>query len=696
MSRADQLRALDHFRRRLPHMSQTALSAVLFEARDGTIPTTHATRHAIHEAQESVLLRETPYGTVGQSLRLKSLTPGEHVDLVIANLPSMLHVAFSDCAPFRTFVQTRHDLYPSSDQEPWHLLVYGDEYNPGLELTSRHARKQWMVYCTFLEFGSVAIERAACWFNLAAALTSTVAKIDSGFSQLAGRLIRHLFCAPELDPTLGGVYLHFGGTSVTIHYTFGGFVMDGLAHKMLWGTKGDNATRLCTKCIGLYAKRSDDVADGYDGLVCSTYDIDTLTPCRDEHIRGSVRRVATFARTCRNNADFELRKQAIGFNHLPEGILNMPDLEMLIRPVTHALTEPDHTLYIHGVVQTVIYLYFNAFYVSGVTDIFAQLRSFLGQWHWPHEMHKSRSALLEIFDPLRVSRWREAKHLKCQAMEVKALLPVLGYWAAKFGGREERCALETRAFLRMLDMVEAISMRKSNRCTKATARERVKQFLDACVACGWEGSMHPKFHWLVHLCSELVVGALQCEDKHRVPKRYARETLNLTSFDRSVLANVVGAHFQQLSDAESLNFSCGLIRPTRATTKLLRFLKLELEEPGLQIRDCDVKQANFGRLATRGTVARGDIVLLDGRNSQSGVCAAEVWVICSVWDVPMALVSAWRHKIDMSAANGSAKWKPEAVPELHELEHILCPLVYRMYTEGVVTLVPAEYRRLLL
>ena len=95
--------------------------------------------------------------------------------------------------------------------------------------------------------------------------------------------------------------------------------MDGLAHKMIWGTKGDNATRICSKCTGLYAKASAAVADGFDGVACNTYDSSTLTTATDEQIRGSVRRINHFARTCLTNDDFELRKQAIGFNYLPQG-----------------------------------------------------------------------------------------------------------------------------------------------------------------------------------------------------------------------------------------------------------------------------------------------------------------------------------------------------------------------------------------
>ena len=209
--------------------------------------------------------------------------------------------------------------------------------------------------------------------------------------------------------------------------------------------------------------------------------------------------------------------------------------------------------------------------------------------------------------------------------------------------------------------------------------------------------MHPKFHRLIHLSGELVVGGLQCEDKHRVPKRYARETCNLQSFGRSALANVVGPHFQQLSDADSLAFGCELIRPVRASHKLVLFLQEETRDPNYCVRACDCMQANFGRLATRGTVARGDIVLLDGRRwADAAVIAGEVWALCSVHGEPLALMSVWRKLIETSIATSSAKWEEDTTPELWPLSDIVCPLIYRKYPDGVVTLIPVQYRDLLM
>jgi hypothetical protein len=120
--------------------------------------------------------------------------------LHIANLNSMLQHAFATCPPFREFMLYRHSVHSSSPSQLWRLVVYADDYAPGMELASRHARKEWMVYSMFVEFGSVAVDRDVYWFTLGAALTSEVARIESGLSQYGGRLLQSLFCGHTTRP----------------------------------------------------------------------------------------------------------------------------------------------------------------------------------------------------------------------------------------------------------------------------------------------------------------------------------------------------------------------------------------------------------------------------------------------------------------------------------------------------------------
>ena len=150
MARREQLAQLDAWRRKLSHVSQSALAAIVTEARNDTLPEITVSRWTLSSAQNEVLRERTPYGTVGQTLKLQPTAPRtDTIDLTIVYLPAFLHLAFASCAEFRSFMLSRHAMSPSSADRPWRLVVYADEYNPGLELAMRHARKPWMTYATF-------------------------------------------------------------------------------------------------------------------------------------------------------------------------------------------------------------------------------------------------------------------------------------------------------------------------------------------------------------------------------------------------------------------------------------------------------------------------------------------------------------------------------------------------------------------
>jgi hypothetical protein len=84
----------------------------------------------------------------------------------------------------------------------------------------------------------------------------------------------------------------------------------------------------------------------------------------------------------------------------------MPECTPYVRPADHGLVEPAHTLYINGVAQTIVYLYFTDLMQCGISTIHVDIRLFLESWCWPHGVPKRE--LLEVWDPKRVKSWREA------------------------------------------------------------------------------------------------------------------------------------------------------------------------------------------------------------------------------------------------------------------------------------------------
>ena len=68
-SRTKRLRALGKHRRSLPHVSQSALAAIVQEVKLGRIPD-NVSRRLLYAAQQQVLTTSMIYGTVGQTLLL--------------------------------------------------------------------------------------------------------------------------------------------------------------------------------------------------------------------------------------------------------------------------------------------------------------------------------------------------------------------------------------------------------------------------------------------------------------------------------------------------------------------------------------------------------------------------------------------------------------------------------------------------
>ena len=126
MERQHRGSTIERLRRSLPHISQSALVALLKESRDGNLPDWVVTRRDVLRAQEQVLHQRTVYGTIGQALHLRAADGVDGpIEITLVNLNSLLQYAFETREPFRAFLMCRHESHPSRHDQPWRL-VYSD------------------------------------------------------------------------------------------------------------------------------------------------------------------------------------------------------------------------------------------------------------------------------------------------------------------------------------------------------------------------------------------------------------------------------------------------------------------------------------------------------------------------------------------------------------------------------------------
>ena len=111
--RAAKLRKLNDFRRRLPHCTASALSAILSDVRKHGLPECGLDRNRLREARDLQNSEPTPFGPILQTAAVIGKDDVEQ-QLTIAHPLAMLWVASSDSSSFSEFMQQK-----LKDHPPW-------------------------------------------------------------------------------------------------------------------------------------------------------------------------------------------------------------------------------------------------------------------------------------------------------------------------------------------------------------------------------------------------------------------------------------------------------------------------------------------------------------------------------------------------------------------------------------------------
>ncbi len=143
-----------------------------------------------------------------------------------------------------------------------------------------------------------------------------------------------------------------------------------------------------------------------------------------------------------------------------------------------------------------------------------------------------------------------------------------------------------------------------------------------------------------------------------------------------------------MSQPGSLDHSPGLVQPYKARHDLSELVTNEL---GLPVGSVDVKVSSVARVhASR--VCKGDVALMmaiDGPN----VVAGRVWVFVSVDGVGDFVFASLFSVKSQDKEQGVALWHTSDNISLCELTDVLCSIIWRDASAGVVrTLAPYEFR----
>ena len=117
----DEMMELNHLKSRLPHMSASALAAIVAEF-NRTRLSSHCKRKHIREAREMMTNAVTPYGTLHQTVPLITTT-GASTQLIVQHPFAMLHMATEGGGEFASFLERK------MMKSPTHAKTLGTLYS---------------------------------------------------------------------------------------------------------------------------------------------------------------------------------------------------------------------------------------------------------------------------------------------------------------------------------------------------------------------------------------------------------------------------------------------------------------------------------------------------------------------------------------------------------------------------------------
>ena len=680
MDREAKLRRPSAFRRQLPHVIASALAAVLVAVSMHGVPDIHDS-NGLREARGLQAYATTSVGPIMQTMQVVSKT-NLVKQVPVANPFAMLLTAVTECKPFSSFFKQRLLQKPPTVEQPWRIIIYSDEVTPGNPLSTANRRKFQAVYWSFLELGSNALSREEAWFAVMTEYSNVVNELHAGLSQAFGEILKLFFGGSGFDFSTAGINLPFDSGDIRLFAKLGAVIQDGGAHQAVWGSRGDGASKYCLLCRNLFTASSR-ICDqaGCTLLVSDAINLADLVSSTDTELRNNARFLEPRAGTMGREAWTELQ-QSMGLTHHKKAILLDRSLDRSLHPTQVFVHDWMHCIFVDGVMNLCVYLLFEQFINTGMSNIYQVFERYAAAWKWPHRINGAH--LAEIFSALRKDKHRAAAHIKCQASDLLSLTPVLAIFVQKvllsLHINEQHCL----AFLALTDIVDIIMSSSRNDVRPEQLLARVHQFLQMFVESFGYDNQIPKFHWLLHLPEVLVrlgflLNCFVLERKHRVAKRYATDLNNISKQpSTSLLGEVVSHQLGKLDNPDAFNFEVGLVNGRTAPPRLRQFI--------LQFVDVDdaesliVETATESRFNCYGSCCKGDVVLLKEGESFR---AARVQLHCAVEGVALTCLSPFKL-VKHEADAGYAVWETSDNIEIFETQDIIDTVPYSELPTGHV------------
>ena len=159
------------------------------------------------------------------------------------------------------------------------------------------------------------------------------------------------------------------------------------------------------------------------------------------------------------------------------------------------------------------------------------------------------------------------------------------------------CSQYCEAMLALITVIETLMQAPKIKPDPTWLLSLCERFLDLFKEAWGYDFMIPKFHWMLHYHTQPLLNCFCLERKHRVPKRYAGDILNISKKpSQSLLMETTSHHLCQLGRAGAFKFNVGLVGGKPANKKLHRMVAA-----ALYTESSDIKysvESRFGKFGT--------------------------------------------------------------------------------------------------
>ena len=689
MGRANKLRRLEEFRRTKPHCSASALAQILTDIKHHGAPEL-TDRKSMRQARDKVATLVAPYGCILKPMNVMSKS-GAMLQVPMACPFASLTYVMQDSDSFRSCFKKCLSTKPSTPEQPWSIVLYCDEVTPGNPLATLNKRRFHAFYWSFLELGTEVLSHEESWFILLTEFSTVINELEGGLSACFASTAKAFF-GDGLDMHRGGITLSLDSdTDIKFFAKLGSVLLDGGAHKYVWGARGDGASKFCILCKNIWTNKSNIIAeDGSNLLRCDVLTVDGLEAATDAELRTNMRYLQQ--ESARLTVDeFTLLQQALGLTFHPGNVLVDRDLDSVLSPTSAYSHDWMHCMFVDGVANLTVYLAFEACIDAGMPGVYESFSAYTSNWRHPSRLHATH--LDDIFRADRRESHRKSHHIKCQASDLLTLMGPLSQYVKHVLEVTGIALLACSALLHLVDLTDLVAATARRDVSPDTLRDTVQRFLRAFVTafgCEW---LIPKAHWLLHLPAQLqrfgrLLNCFCLERKQRVPKRYATELKNISGGSDSLLRESICHHFSTIKHY-AFNFEVSLVdkRPASKKNRKLFYELFNLDDDGTPVFVSPV--ARFSPVAL---CSRNDIVLV--KDTNDAFKAARLHLTFQIHDEVLSLVRAFSLVRRDPRDSSLAVWEMVDGPnEAFETKDILASVEYVEYPNGnVATILPLEFR----